>query len=1066
MTMTFRSRALRSVAFIGLLGALAPQAYAQDTTDTEDAGATQDDPAKLQSEAEIESGQDASAANAGDITITGSRIRRPNLESTVPITSVGGEEFFETGSVSVGDALNDLPALRSTLGQSNSTQFLGTAGLNLLDLRGLGPQRTLVLVNGRRHVPGDVLFNANSPDVNTIPTDLIERVDVVTGGNSAIYGSDAIAGVVNFVLKRDYDGVQLRGQAGISKYGDAGAYYGSVLAGKNFSDGRGNVTVNFEYARQNDYYGSQRPNLRQTNSFVTVDTDPASAVNGSDGNPDAVFMKDIRSALYSDAGTFLNYEGASLPGGAAYTPYIFNPDGTLSRQTGTRVGRAPFGSYIGGNGDNFRSGTQFGLMPKLDRYSANLLAHFTVSDAIEPFLEAKYSRTDSLGNASGPFFTGATGSPREVFRSRSNPYVTPQARGIVEGYYGDYYADLNGNGVRDYYEGEYQSNGVPDAEEFGFTILRNVTEFGNREEQARRETYRMVAGVRGNLGNDWNYEVSVNYGEHREHTDIFGNVNMQRYLLAIDAVRNPVTNQIVCRSQLNPAARKILEGATVNQTFAQAQLAGDVAACVPVNMFGSGNITDAARAYLLTNSTARSKLTQFVANAFISGNSGKWFELPGGPVGFALGAEYRRETAFYDQDEFTQSGLSFYNAIPEWNSPSFEVKELFGEIRLPIIKDSFIHELTITAAGRVSDYKGATGTVYAYNAGVDFAPIRDVRFRANYSRAVRAPNLSDLSFPLSQNFALIGDPCALDNRNTTLRQTNCLAAGVPADFNFIYDSSLGFLSGGNPALREETSDSYTVGAVIQPRFLPGFSLSVDYYDITVNNVITSLSAQSVINACYDQADINNQFCDQFQRFTGQGTGPAGEERGQILEGSLQVVPLNFAKLRVRGIDAEMAYRKRFSGIGEFSTRVIYTRALENSSFLNPIDPGRGNTALRELGNPRDAFNLDLNLKSGPITLGYELRYIGKMTNGSYENYFSYQGRPPQNEDAFNIKFWPEVFYHDVRVGIDAGKMFNFYMGIDNVLNRNPPLGLSGIGDGSGIYSNRGRFFYAGVVAKF
>jgi len=1044
--------AVRTIAVFALAASAATPAFAQETAEE------QDSPTTLQGEVEVESGQNATEGET--ILVTGSRIRRPNLESTVPITSVGGEEFFETGNVSVGDALNDLPALRSTLGQSNSTQFLGTAGLNLLDLRGLGTQRTLVLVNGRRHVPGDVLYNANSPDVNTIPTDLIERVDVVTGGNSAIYGSDAIAGVVNFVLKRDFDGLQIRGQSGISTYGDAGAYYASILGGRNFAEGRGNITLHAEYARQNDYYGSGRPNLRQTDSFVTVDTDPASATNGSDGNPDAVFTRDIRSAIYSDAGSFISFIGETLPGGGAYTPFIFQPDGRLVQQTGTRVGRAPFGSYVGGNGDNFRANRQFGLSPKLDRYSANLIAHFEVSPAFEPFVEAKYSRTDSLGNASGPFFTGASGSSRETFRTLSNPFLNPQARQVIAEYYGDYYGayDNKGNPI---------GNNVLDAQEYdlGFSIYRNVEEFGNREEQGRRQTYRFVTGVRGEFNDDWNYELSVNYGEHRERTDIRGNVNLQRYLLAIDAVRDPATGKIVCRSQIDPSARIPFENA-IDTAFAQSQLAADVAACTPVNLFGEGNITQANRDYLLTNSQARSKLTQFVANAFLSGDSSAAFELPGGPIGFAVGLEYRKESAFYDQDDFTQTGLSFYNAIPVFDSDAFEVKEAFGELRFPLLKNTpFFQELTVSVAGRASDYKGSTGTVYAYNAGVDWAPIRDLRFRANYSRAVRAPNLSDLSFPSSQNFALISDPCALDNRSTTLRQTNCAAAGVPANFNFIYKSSLAFQSGGNPNLKEETSDSYTVGGVLQPRFLPGFSLSVDYFDITVNNVITSLSAQSVINACVDQVDTNNQFCDQFQR-AGANGGPRGEIPGQILEGSLSVVPLNFAKLKARGIDAELAYRKKLGSLGQFSTRVIYTRALESASFLNPIDPGRGNTSLGELGTPKDAFNVDVNLKTGAVTFGYELRYLGKMTNGAYENYFTYQGRPPQNADAFDIRFYPAVVYHDFRIGIDAGKGFNFYMGVDNALNRNPPLGLSGIGDGSGIYTNRGRFFYAGAVAKF
>ncbi|HYI41387.1 MAG TPA: TonB-dependent receptor [Allosphingosinicella sp.] len=1040
MAMTFRSRALRSVAFIGLLGALAPQAYAQETQGTEGTGAGEtDDPATLNSEAEIESGQDASAANqGGDITITGSRIRRPNLESTVPITSVGGEEFFETGTVSVGDVLNDLPALKSTFSQSNSTRFLGTAGLNLLDLRGLDTVRTLVLVNGRRHVGSDILNYATGVDVNMIPTDLIERVDLVTGGNSAIYGSDAIAGVVNFVLKRNYDGIQIRGQGGISKYGDAGSYYTSLLAGKNFAGGRGNVAINVEYARQNDFYAPGRPNLRTVKNFVTVDTDPADAT--SDGTFDNVLYNDIRGAFYAEGGTFLNYEGGSF-----YSPYNFQRDGTLTRQTGQLVGLPSLGSYIGGDGPTGREGTQVGLSPALDRYSFNMIAHFEVSKAFEPFLEAKFVRTNSVGNASGPFFTGAT---QGEFFLTDNPFLNPQAREIIRNYYG-----LEGD------------------DETAFLFYRNIQELTNREEHAQRDTYRIVAGARGQFNDDWSYEVSANYGKFKERTDLLGNVNLQRYLLAIDAVRNPA-GQIVCRATIDPSARTIYPGVANNAAaiaYANSTLAGDVAGCVPVNLFGEGNISPEARNYLLEQgSFARGHIKQFVLNGFLSGDTSQFLNLPGGPVGFAIGAEYRKEDAFYTQDQATQSSLTFYNAISDFRPPSFEVKEVFGEIRLPILREvPFFHELTLSAAGRLSDYKGSVGTTKAYNAGIDWAPVRDLRLRANYSRAVRAPNLVDLYFPLSQNFALPLDPCAEDNLGTgsATREANCRAEGVPEGYNFQYFSSLQFLSGGNPDLREETSDSYTVGGVFQPRFIPGLALSVDYYQITVNDVITSLSAQAILNACVDQASNENQFCDLFDR-AGPGGGPLGEEPGQVLENNLEVIPLNFAKLKTRGIDAELSYRRKIDGIGAISSKITYTHVLQNDSFLNPIDPGRANQLLLELGEPQDAANFDISLKSGPITVGYQLRYIGKMTTFTYESFFSKQGRVPENPDVAAERFYPAVFYHDARIAIDAGERFNFYVGVDNILNRDPPFGLTGIGAGSGIYSNRGRFFYAGAVAKF
>lgn len=1031
--------ALRSVAVATLFAASATPAFAQDATDV--AVQNSAPAADATTEQELESNTQASG---DEIVVTGSRIRRPNLESTVPITSINGEEFFQTGRTSVGDTLNELPALRSTFSQSNSTRFLGTAGLSLLDLRGLGSQRTLVLVNGRRHVAGDILNNAVSPDVNTIPTDLIERVDTVTGGNSAIYGSDAIAGVVNFILKDDFDGLQVRGQGGVSMYGDAGSYYVSALGGKNFADGRGNVAINLEYSRQNDFYASGRPNLRNANGFVTVDTDPASATNGSDGVTDTQFVNDIRSGIYSNGGTFLSYLG-----GDSYTPYLFTPSGQLILQTGTPIGLAPLPSYIGGNGSSFREGKQLALSPALDRYSANLVAKFEISPALVPFIEAKYVRTNSIGSQSGPFFFsgGTTGSDREFFYT-TNPFLSAQARGVINDYYG--YA--------------------PD-EEGTFTFIRNVVELSNRDEKAKRETYRAVGGIRGRFNDDWNYELSANYGEFREKTRILGNVNLQRFLLAIDAVDAGVAaggaanGQIVCRAQVDPAARIAFEAAG-NPAFAQSQLAADVAACVPINLFGEGNITPNARSYLLQDSLASGKITQFVASGFVSGDSSQFFELPGGPIGFAIGAEYRRETTNYVQDDATAAGLTFYNAIPPFNPPSFEVKEAYAEVRLPIIRDSFIHELSLSGAGRIADYKGSTGTVYSYNAGIDFAPVRDLRLRGNYSRAVRAPNLTELFTVPGQNFATVGDPCSARNIGTgsATRAANCTADGVPAGYDFVYRQSLGFLSGGNENLKAEISDSYTVGGVFQPRFLPGFSLSVDYYDITVKDVISSPSAQGIINACYDAASLDNQFCDLFSR-AGAGGGPRGEIPGQILENNLTVVPLNYAQLKVRGIDFEAAYTKRF-GFGTFNTRAIYTRVLQNDSFLSPTDPGRADQALFELGDPRDAFNINSSLKVGAVTFGHKLRYIGKMTPGAYENNFSKQGRPPQNADAFPIVFYPERWYNDVRLDFEATKKFNFYVGVDNVANEKPPYGLTGAGGGSAIYNNTGRFFYAGAIAKF
>ncbi len=1017
--------ALLSVGF-------ATAAHAQETRET----------------AEETAGEDLGAA----IVVTGSRIARPELESPGPLTIVSGEELFETGQVSVGDVLNELPQLRSTFSQQNSTRFLGTRGLNLLDLRGLGSERTLVLVNGRRHVAGDILSTGVSPDVNTIPTDLVERIDLVTGGNSSIYGSDAIAGVVNFILKRDFDGIQMRAQSGLNlDYKDASNQFVALTAGKNFADGRGNIAVSAEYAHQSRYFASGRgDNINQNNNFVVVDSDPANAPNGSDGIPDRIFARDLRSTTISTGGQV----GFASPTGACgrdavgnpYTcAYLFQPDGSLIPQTGLRVGLAPNGNFLAGNGYSGREGELMALSPQLDRYSINVIGHFEVSPAFEPFIEAKYVRTDAFGSQSGPFFSQGTtlGDDPAYNRERprlDNPYLTPQARAIIEE--------------------QLAAGGTTPTDGTRFSLRRNWVDLGIRDEKIRRETYRGVVGVRGEFNDGWNYEVSANYGEHRERNLIEGNINIQRYLLSLDSVRDS-TGQIVCRSQIDPAAR-------VAYVEDDAILASDVAACVPINPFGDGSVSQAARDYLTVNSRATGKITQFVGSAFVAGDLGQLFELPGGPIGFSVGGEYRRETNRYDLDDLTQAGYAFYNAIPSFEAPSFEVKEAFGELNIPLLADMpFFQELTFSAAGRVADYKGATGTVFAYSGGVTWAPIDDVRVRGTYSRAVRAPNLSELYSAQGQNYAPApNDPCSARNLATgsANRVANCNAAGRPANYDFVYTQSLEIISGGNPDLQEETSTSWSAGVQFTPSFVPGLILSVDYYDIKVDDVIASVSAQQILNLCYDSPSLDNPFCGLFER-AGPSGGPAGEIPFQVLEASLLQSSANFASMRARGVDTNISYRRSFDW-GRVQLNGIWTRALQRDDFTNPSDPDFANRLLGELNDPKNQVNLNASATVGKVTLGYQMRWIDKMYLNTYEDFNPLNGLPPQNADYADVKYYPDVAYHDIRLGLDVLDKANVYVGVDNVFDRQPPYGLTGIGAGSGIYNVRGRYTYVGVVMDF
>jgi outer membrane receptor protein involved in Fe transport len=1056
-----------------------------------------------------ESGQTETTATPeeeGSIVVTGSRIRRPNDDSPTPVTTVTAAEIFQTGRVSVGDVLNDLPQLRSSLGSQNSTSGLGTRGLNFLDLRGLGRERTLVLVNGRRHVSADIINNGNAVDINAMPTDLIERVDIVTGGSSSIYGSDAVAGVVNFILKDSFEGVQIHGQSGISTYGDAGDQYLSLVAGTNFAEGRGNIAFNAEYAHQSDYYASGRPNLRQNDAFVVVDTDTGSPF---DDVKDRAYYRDLRGATISLGGQlgfrYANTAGAPCGNdavGSSFTcSFLFQPDGTLVRQSGLRVGLGPNGNFVGGNGTTSREGKLVALSPDLRRYVFNALGHFEISPAFVPFFEAKYVKTRAFGSQSGPFFSQgqtlgdgigvdgfagtydrsyANGSynaagvlqPTAVNREGiriDNPFLSASARSTIsQQLIASITSGVNPNTGTAF---GTTANGLANqaaslaqvqAGTYRFSLRRNWVDLGNRDEEINRETYRVVAGVKGDFFDDFNYEVSANYGEHKETNLISGNVNTQRYLLALDTTRN-AAGQIVCRSQVD--ARYAGDDIAGNP----AQLAKDVAACVPLNPFGQGSVSEAAKAYLLQPTTAEGKATQFVASGFVSGNLGKLFSLPGGPIAFSLGGEYRRETLYYNLDEQTQLGYAFYNAIPTFTAPAFEVKEAFAELSIPLVKDVFLlKELTINGSGRVADYKGSVGTVYAYSGDVTWRPVSDLLLRGAYSKSVRSPYLGDLYSPTGQNFTPApSDPCSTRNINTgsSTREANCNAAGRPAGYDYVYTASLEIKSGGNPNLQAETSKSLTLGGVFQPHWVPGLSISSDYYDITVDNVIAATGTpQQILNLCYDSPTLNNPFCGLFQR-AGASGGPNGEEAFRVIEGSLLQSSANFAKLKARGIDTNIAYNHTFSW-GQLSMKGIWTHTLQNDSFTNPNDPNFKNVFSGELGDPKDAFNINADARFGKLSVGYSFRWLSGMYLNTFEDYNITNGQPPQNPDYAPIKQYPIVTYSDVRFGYEVNDQFHADFGINNIGDTQPPYGLTGVGAGSGIYDNRGRFFYAGFTAKF
>jgi outer membrane receptor protein involved in Fe transport len=693
------------------------------------------------------------------------------------------------------------------------------------------------------------------------------------------------------------------------------------------------------------------------------------------------------------------------------------------------------------------------LFPDIERMSVNLLAHFDVSDAFRPFVEAKFVRLNVLSESSPSFFQGSIPGffgGGSNFRC-DNPFLTAQA-----------YAQMQAIGRCS----AAIPYGAVNATTFTLTGRNNV-DLGIRNEDNRRDTYRIVGGVTGTFNDDWNYELSANYGNLNGRT-ISGNnlylfdanFNNAGFLNAIDAVRNS-SGQIVCR---------------INQTTVVDP------ACVPLNLFGQGRSDPRAVAYSVVNSFYGQTASEFVASGFLSGDLSQLFELPGGPVGFAIGAEYREERGGVQIDDLTSSGRTFLTALQPVEYPMLSVKEVFGEIRIPLLADMpFFKTLELSGAARISDYNTSAGTTYAYNGTLVWAPVDDIKFRAAYNRSVRVPTQSDLFDPVGQNFASISDPCDVNFiNNGTNRVANCAAAGVPVGFinTPARSATLSFAQGGNPFLTSEESDSYTVGAIITPQFLPGFSLTVDYYDITVNNAIATLGAQTIINLCYDSQSLANPYCTLVSRLpNSEFADPA------VLSG-----PVNFARFTTSGIDVDMAYRKKFDNGDNFSARFIGSWLRSRDFFSDPTAPLVPNRARSELGDPEFEFSLSLAYQSGPVGIRYSGRYIGKQTIGTYEAQNPYIGACPStgvtgssgrtcvagsittldplNADQFPQVWYPGLMYHDLRVSFDIEKKFQFYIGMDNIFDKKPPFNLLGTGAGSAIYDTTGRYMYAGVKATF
>ncbi len=956
---------------------------------------------------------EAAASDQGEvIVVTGSRIQRRDLTSTSPLATVPAEEFALSGAVNVEQVINTLPqVVPGTTAFSNNPG----GGVATLNLRGLGSARTLVLVNGRRYVSFDT---SQVVDLNTIPQFMLDSIDVVTGGASAVYGSDALAGVVNFRLKQDLEGLEAGAQYAVTEEGDGARYQAHVAVGANFADGRGNVTAFGEYYNRDSILQGARDFSR----FALGDDGDTLSPGGSATTPQGRFACAATSVIGPD------------PDG---------PDGPLLAPTAPRCAGSTYGSAFGANfgvpgtsdvfdfpGDLYNYAPANYLQVPQERWLAGAYGHYEITDAVTAFMEVTFvnnrvanelAATPVTGtyniNLAGiqPYLSAADYAALQQIDANETAINAARTAAGLATLFGP--AGPGGTGLDAALPGIVQ-----------LSANRRIIETGSRNALDERNAFRVLAGVRGPLFENFNYEAYYSYARTRNAQIQAGNISSSAYRAALES------------------------GA--------------------INIFGADTLSqaDVDGISILAQNGEVSVLQ--VAQASINGSL---FNLGLGAddVGIALGAEYRKMSAEFIPDTALSSGdvIGFNAGDP--TSGSYNVKEVFGELRIPVIEGRpFFERLEINGAARYSDYSlENVGGVWAYAGGIEWAPVRDITFRAQYQRAVRAPNVGELFGGQGNGFPGATDPCSDrgTDRSATVRDL-CIATGVPAAAVFTpgvqANSQIQGLFGGNPDLQEETSDTFTAGAVIRPSFIPRLNIAVDYFNIKVEDYISTLGGglNNTLNLCYIVIqDINSPYC---QAIANGGRNPA---TGEI--GTGEFIPLignaNVAKLETEGVDLQIDYSVplNFGLMGQESNLNFFflgTYTMNNKFYavqeLDAFTDCAGRFGQSVCGNPQPTYKWSSRLSwiDGPVTTSVRWRHLGSVRDD--DDATDYVVEKLKAYDVFDLSF-----------AFDVTEQVTLSAGVNNLFDKKPQL----IGDNQeqantypGVYDVLGRDYFVSANFRF
>ena len=979
-----------------------------------------------------------------EIIVTGSRIKRRNLISTSPVAQVDMEEFVLQGTTRIEDLLNDLP---QTVADQSSAINNGASGTATVDLRGLYPERTLTLLNGRRLPYGSP--NSLAADINQIPGMLIDRVEILTGGASATYGSDAIAGVVNFITIDDFAGLQFDYQ--FSQYqhdndsplaqlveeagydlppgsvSDGETHNFSLIAGFDLPRGRGNLTA---YAGWRDVSAV----TQSERDYSACDLDPEMFCGGSTTIPEGRFTDfglltfpdcvlvpsptpDDPNAMACNRVPAFDYETGQPTGevdndgnlvmmnepvlpwlgnasGNATLPWPGTFDYLVEPGTDTFVDRDghPKAFY------NFAP-TNYYMRPD-ERITAGLFGHYDLGQEIELYLELNFMNDKSVAQLapSGSFFW-----PDTVHCD--NPLLSQQQFDLICG----------------------QFNLDPSDSQLVFIGRRNV-EGGPRRDEMEHTQYRAVLGVRGDLGATWSYDGFVNYSEVQYDSVFDEDLSITRMNRAIDVVTDPATGDPVCRS--------VLDGSDPD--------------CVPWNIFESGAVTDAALDYITVPLSFDGSTKQLQSNVYVNGDLGDYgIRMPGTDDGIKVvfGLEYRDEHMEDNPDPRARTGdVAGFFGEESAVSAGYSVKEFFTETSVPLLQGKPAAELvSIDAAYRYSSYSTDKQTD-TYKLAGEWMPVPSLRFRASFQHAIRVGNVDELFRPLQHSDGGgIVDSCQGQNPTATIEQ--CQNTGLSASLygTMPIDDFLFVQWGGNPDVDPEASDTISYGFIVTPEFIPQLSISADYFDIEVEGAIAGAHAQFILDQCIDSAQ--SRFCDAIHRDPVTGTLGRGD-------GYVDVRNTNIGALKTSGVDVIANYVQPIGRFGDLQFNLIGTYL---DSWQWQELPGqtptecKGSYAIGPCWGPLP--EVTSNLRSTWITpwdLSVSLlwRYASKVTG--------------DNPELVGFAL-PSTDYFDLAAVWDPTDSVSLRLGINNLSDEDPPI----IPYGSGntfpeAYDALGRYIFAGI----